>query len=346
MLSNHQFELDVETNDNVQCEIADDWLTKDELAAKKADAACWEAEIQTKPMVKQEGEKSQQEGEIGGNKSSEGGERMVSFDPEHLASGVQESPPDVVSLSDSDSSSVTEAPLSTLQLRRSGRKRKPNQITNIASTCGKSCEGQVTSHFAAVDRARELQEENQWTQRCALVSWLTEQFDPEESFLDESRPDISLRAFKAAKKGSNPDLPNHQEAMEGEHQEEFKKAMQKEVEQLERHGIWQGVLRSSVPEGAEIVPLTWAFHIKRKPSGDFDKFKARLCIHGDLQSDAHETFAPVAKWSTIRTVLAFALRMRMKSKQIDFENAFVQAELSEKDSIFVTLSVGVNHPTH
>ena len=45
-------------------------------------------------------------------------------------------------------------------------------------------------------------------------------------------------------------------------------------------------------------------------------------------------------------MLAFALRVRMKSKQIDFENAFVQTELSEKDSIFVTLPVGVNHPTH
>ena len=64
MLSNHQFELDVETNDNVQCKIADNWLTKDELAAKKAATAHHDAELQTKPMVKQEGEKSQQEGKI------------------------------------------------------------------------------------------------------------------------------------------------------------------------------------------------------------------------------------------------------------------------------------------
>ena len=104
---------------------------------------------------------------------------------------------------------------------------------------------------------------------------MTEQFDPEEGFLDKSRPNISLRAFKAAKKGSNPDLPNYREAMEGEHWEEFKKAMQKEVEQLEKHETWQGVLRNLVPEGAEIVPLTWAFRMKRKPNGEFDKFKAR-----------------------------------------------------------------------
>ena len=95
--------------------------------------------------------------------------------------------------------------------------------------------------------------------------------------------------------------------------------------------MWQGVLQSTVPEGAEIVPLTWAFRIIRKPNGDFDKFKVRLCVQGDLQSDERETFALEVKWSTIRTVLAFALCMKLKSKQIDFDNAFVQAELEGKD---------------
>ena len=139
------------------------------------------------------------------------------------------------------------------------------------------------------------------------------------------------------------DLPNCHEAMEGPHREQFKEAMQKEVDALEKHGTWQGTLRSSIPEGAEVVPLTWAFRIKRLPNGDFDKFKARLVVRGDLQSDEQETFAPVVKWSTIRTVLVFALKMGLKTRQIDFDNTFVQAELSDKDSIHCTLLVGVEH---
>ena len=75
--------------------------------------------------------------------------------------------------------------------------------------------------------------------------------------------------------------------------------------------------------GSEVVPLMWAFRIKRLPNGDFDKFKARLVVRGDLQSDERETFAPVVKWSTIRTALAFALKMGLKTRQIDFDNAFV-----------------------
>ena len=106
------------------------------------------------------------------------------------------------------------------------------------------------------------------------------------------------------------------------------------------------MLRSSIPNNAKVVPLTWAFWIKRKPNGDFGKFKARLVVRGDLQHDERETFAPVVKWSTIWMVLAFALKMRLKTWQIDFDNAFVQAELEEKDSIFVTLPVGVHHAMH
>ena len=84
----------------------------------------------------------------------------------------------------------------------------------------------------------------------------------------------------------------------------------------------------------------WAFRIKCFPNGDFDKFKACLVVRGDLQSDERETFAPVVKWSTIRTVLAFALKMGLKTRQIDLDNAFVQAESAGKDSIHCTLPVG------
>ena len=58
--------------------------------------------------------------------------------------------------------------------------------------------------------------------------------DPEDGFIDTSAPDLSLRAMKASKKGRNPDLPSIQDALSGPHREEFQKAMQKEVEALEK----------------------------------------------------------------------------------------------------------------
>ena len=38
--------------------------------------------------------------------------------------------------------------------------------------------------------------------------------------------------------------------------------------------------------------------------------------------------------------------MKLKTRQMDFDNAFVQAELNEKERIYVTLPVGVTHATH
>ena len=73
------------------------------------------------------------------------------------------------------------------------------------------------------------------------------------------------------------------------------------------HGTCTCVLKRDIPPDGDIVPLTCAFRIKRKPNGDFDKFKARLVVRGDLQHDERETYAPVVKWETIRTILDYAL---------------------------------------
>ena len=101
--------------------------------------------------------------------------------------------------------------------------------------------------------------------------------------------------------------------MEGPHRREFEKAMQKEIADLEKHGTWQGTLCSAISLGSEVVPLMWAFRIKRLPNGDFDKFKACLAIGSNFRSEWRETFAPVVKWSTIGTVLVFALKMGLKT---------------------------------
>ena len=169
----------------------------------------------------------------------------------------------------------------------------------------------VKSHFASVDRTREPLAEHDWTQRHALAAWSTSAVDPEEGHIDTSAPGIGLRAHKASKKGINPDPPNSRETMEGEHAEEFKVAMKKEITALEKHETWIGVLKSVTPENGEVIPLTWVFRIERKPNGKFDKFKARLVVRGDLQHDERETCAPVVKWETIRTVPAFALQVKL-----------------------------------
>jgi hypothetical protein len=92
-------------------------------------------------------------------------------------------------------------------------------------------------------------------------------------------------AFKAAHKhkGSDPDTPTFYEAMSGPHEVEFRLAMERELEQLTNLNCWEVMWRHQLPEKANVLPITWAFRVKHKPSSEFLKFKARFCARGDKQ---------------------------------------------------------------
>jgi hypothetical protein len=136
----------------------------------------------------------------------------------------------------------------------------------------------------------------------------------------------------------DPDTPRLHEAMRGEHRDEFLAAMGKEIAELEAHGTWKIVRKESMPDGANLLPSTWALKIKRYPDGRMRKNKARFCVRGDKQIagvDYFESYAPVASWSTVRMVMNLAIQRNWATRQVDFSNAFVQAEL--KEEVYVEL---------
>lgn len=152
--------------------------------------------------------------------------------------------------------------------------------------------------------------------------------DPSTGVIDKCEPGPCFQALKASST-IDPDTPNFKAAMEGPHREEFLKAMDKELRQLVHMKTWetQGTICKSLPKEQKIIPLAWIFKIKRRPNGEFYKFKARLCYRGDLDLTPLPSYSPVVKWTTIRAVLAFALNKNISTKQTDFSNAFFQAYL-------------------
>lgn len=93
---------------------------------------------------------------------------------------------------------------------------------------------------------------------------------------------------------------------------------------------WISVVSSGTK--ARILPRTWAFKLKRRPDGTPLKFKARYCVRGNLQTagvDYFETYAPVVQWSTVRLILTHTLVNGWTTKQVNYTNAFAQAELSK-----------------
>jgi hypothetical protein len=89
----------------------------------------------------------------------------------------------------------------------------------------------------------------------------------------------------------------------------------------------KSTLRSEAPH---FLKSTWVFKLKRLSDGTPSKFKARFCERGDLKKegvDFFETYAPLCQWSTLRMILTMVLQNGWATKQVDYTNAFAQAEI-------------------
>ncbi|KAJ0863942.1 putative RNA-directed DNA polymerase [Helianthus annuus] len=106
-------------------------------------------------------------------------------------------------------------------------------------------------------------------------------------------------------------------------------AMKKEVQALEENGTWRP---EELPEGKRAIDSKWVYKIQYKPNGEIERYKARLMAKGFSQTegiDFHETFAPVAKLVTVRTLLAVAVKKGWHIHQLDVNNAFLDGDLHE-----------------
>jgi len=110
----------------------------------------------------------------------------------------------------------------------------------------------------------------------------------------------------------------------------WKKAMQEELQALQENHTWDIV---SCPPTVKPIGSKWVFSIKLRSDGSLDRYKARLVALGNRQEygiDYEETFAPVAKMTTIRTILAIAASQSWPLHQMDVKNAFLHGDLKEE----------------
>jgi len=120
----------------------------------------------------------------------------------------------------------------------------------------------------------------------------------------------------------------------------WKEAMDCELSTLKQAGMWETVLH---PKDKNVVDCKWVYWTKYKSDRAIDKHKARLVAQGFTQVyrvDYLETYSPVAKLASLRTILTLAACLRWNIICFDFNAAYLNGELEESEEIYMEQALG------
>ena len=107
--------------------------------------------------------------------------------------------------------------------------------------------------------------------------------------------------------------------------------MHEELASLKVKGIYEEV--EAVPPHRKPVQCKWVLHIKRDKTGAISRFKAHLVAKGFTQipgQDFSFTFAPVARWDSICSILCLAAINDFELRQLDVKTAYLNGLLKEE----------------
>ena len=106
--------------------------------------------------------------------------------------------------------------------------------------------------------------------------------------------------------------------------------MKEELDALSKNHTWDLV---TLPPRKSVVGCKWIYKIKTRSDGSIERYKARLVAKVFTQEygiDYEETFAPVARISSVLALLAVAAVSKWDFFQMDVKNTFLNGNLSEE----------------
>ncbi len=105
--------------------------------------------------------------------------------------------------------------------------------------------------------------------------------------------------------------------------------MEEEMTSLYANNTWE---LKKPPPGTKLLPVMWIYKLKLGAKGKVERHKARLVVKGCAQRegiDYNEVYAPVAKHTTMRALLAKAVAEGLHVHQLDVKTAFLNGDLEE-----------------
>ena len=124
-----------------------------------------------------------------------------------------------------------------------------------------------------------------------------------------------------------PEPANYKQAVSGHNARFWSPAIKAELGALNKCNTWSIVKR---PVGCNLLSTKWIFSYKRDSKGNVLKGKARLVARGFEQKhgiDYNETFAPVARMDSVRTLLAIAAAKGLSVGKFDVATAFLNGPI-------------------
>ena len=110
----------------------------------------------------------------------------------------------------------------------------------------------------------------------------------------------------------------------------WKEAIDDEFESLISNQTWVLV---DLPQGSKAIGCKWVFRRKYNTDGSIQTFKARLVAKGFKQKkgiDYFDTYAPVARLTSIRILFALASLYNLHVHQMDVKTTFLNGDLDEE----------------
>ena len=133
----------------------------------------------------------------------------------------------------------------------------------------------------------------------------------------------NMELLAAAYIGRDP--ASYAEAMRSDNTTEWSNACQYEIDALSKNNTWELV---DLPPGRKAVKSKWVFKLKSD-----GRYRARLVAKGFTQIpgiDYDETFSPVARFESLRLLLALAALEDWEIHQLDVKSAFLNGMLDEE----------------
>ena len=122
---------------------------------------------------------------------------------------------------------------------------------------------------------------------------------------------------------------NRKQMLETKYVNKWIAGEKEELASIKKNDVWHKV---PPPPGTKVLPLKWIYKVKKDRMGTVVRNKCRLVAQGFFQvfgEDYDQTYSPVAKFTSIRTLLAMSAQLGLTVRQMDVDTAFLNAPIDE-----------------